>query len=106
VRLETRRPALLGTAFDELFFRFPALAGFDARDCFLVRELLGFLLHLATAAVLLRDARVFWDQAPWLRSVVAYRRVSTELVDAALESVATVTPELPTTVELLGAGPG
>ncbi len=105
LELEASRPDLVDAAMNELFLRFPPLAGYSETQLARTREDLGYMLQFVEAALLTDDPRIFLDEfLPWLTQVLTSRGLPAGVVTVGLEALAAVLDAFPRSRELIAQG--
>lgn len=85
--LAGQRGDLVASAMDELNHRLPAMAGFDDFQRARTSEDLAYVIQFATAAVLVRDRRVFDDFLLWLDHLLFTRGMPPGTAAAGLSAI-------------------
>jgi methanogenic corrinoid protein MtbC1 len=105
LELEAARPELVQAAMNDLFLRFPPLAGYSEDQLARTREDLGYILQFLEAALLTDDPRIFLDEfLPWLTRVLTARGLPAGVVTVGLEALAAVLDGYPRSQELIAQG--
>jgi methanogenic corrinoid protein MtbC1 len=105
LELEAVRPELVEAAMNELFLRFPPLAGYSEAQLARTREDLGYILQFLEAALLTDDPRIFLDEfLPWLTRVLTSRGLPAGVVTVGLEALGAVLDAFPRGQELIAQG--
>jgi hypothetical protein len=105
LELEAARPELVQAAMNELFLRFPPLAGYSETQLARTREDLDYTLQFLEAALLTDDPRIFLDEfLPWLTRVLTSRGLPAGVVTVGLEALAAVLDGYLRSQELIAQG--
>jgi hypothetical protein len=105
LELEAARPELVQAAMNELFLRFPPLAGYSQAQLARTREDLGYILQFLEAALLTDDPRIFLDEfLPWLTRVLTSRGLPAGVVTVGLEALGAALDALPRSRQLIVQG--
>jgi methanogenic corrinoid protein MtbC1 len=105
LELEAARPELVQAAMNDLFLRFPPLAGYSENQLARTREDLGYILQFLEAALLTDDPRIFLDEfLPWLTRVLTARGLPAGVVTVGLEVLAAVLDGYSRSQELIAQG--
>jgi len=98
--LARERDNLVAAAMDELSHRLPVMAHFDDFQRARTSEDLAYIIQFATAALLVRDRRVFDDFLAWLDDLLLARGVPPGTTAVSLDAIRSAAPP-PALVELL-----
>jgi methanogenic corrinoid protein MtbC1 len=105
LELEAARPQLVEAALNELFLRFPPLAGYSQAQLARTSEDLAYILQFLEAALLTDDPRIFLVEfLPWLTRVLTARGLPADVVTAGLEALGAVLDAFPRSRELTEQG--
>jgi methanogenic corrinoid protein MtbC1 len=105
LELEAARPELVQAAMNDLFLRFPPLAGYSETQLARTREDLDYILQFLEAALLTDDPRIFLDEfLPWLTRVLTSRGLPAGVVTVGLEALAAVLDGYLRSQELIAQG--
>jgi methanogenic corrinoid protein MtbC1 len=105
LELEAARPELVQATMNELFLRFPPLAGYSETQLARTREDLDYILQFLEAALLTDDPRIFLDEfLPWLTRVLTSRGLPAGVVTVGLEALAAVLDGYLRSRELIAQG--
>ncbi len=105
LELEAARPQLVEAALNELFLRFPPLAGYSEAQLARTREDLGYILQFLEAALMTGDPRLFLGEfLPWLTRVLTARGLPADVVTVGLAALGAVLDAFPQGRELTAQG--
>jgi methanogenic corrinoid protein MtbC1 len=105
LELEALRPELVETAMNELFLRFPPLAGYSERQLSQTREDLAYILQFLQAALLTDDPRLFLSEfLPWLTQVLTARGLPAGVVAVGLDALGAALNAFPRSQKLTTQG--
>jgi methanogenic corrinoid protein MtbC1 len=105
LELEALRPELVEAAMNELFLRYPPLAGYSQAQLARTREDLAYILQFLQAALLTDDPRLFLGEfLPWLSRVLTTRGLPAAVVAVGLEALGAVLDAFPRSQSLTAQG--
>jgi methanogenic corrinoid protein MtbC1 len=105
LELEALRPELVEAAMNELFLRYPPLAGYSQAQLTRTREDLAYILQFVQAALLTDDPRLFLGEfLPWLSRVLTARGLPAAVVAVGLEALGGVLDAFPRSQSLTAQG--
>jgi methanogenic corrinoid protein MtbC1 len=105
LELEALRPELVETAMNELFLRFPPLAGYSQQQLARTREDLAYILQFLQAALVTDDPRLFLTEfLPWLSRVLTARGLPAGVVTVGLDALGAVLHAFPRGQKLIAQG--
>ena len=99
------RPQLVQAALNQLFLRFPPMAGYTKAQLERTSEDLGSILQFLEAALLTNDPRIFLTEfLPWLTRVLTARGLPAQVVTIGLEALEAVLDPYPHSRNLITQG--
>lgn len=105
LELAAERPQLVQAALNQLFLRFPPMAGYSRAQLERTSEDLGYILQFLEAALLTNDPRIFLAEfLPWLTRVLTARGLPAEVVPIGLEALEAVLDPYPHSRNLIAQG--